>query len=90
MTAAGAIAAWLAKPAAKWILGAAAIAAVAIAVAAVLRGEFNKGEAAGKAAVTQEVQRQTIRTIEGARESKEKADEAVRSDPVDSVIDSLR
>ena len=60
--------------------------AVLIAVAAI----YHKGEMAGEAGVTLAVEQATTKAIEGARTDKEKADEKVRSDPPDAVIDSTR
>lgn len=84
------IAEFFAKPVVKY--GGLALLAVALVAGTVLvlRGEFSKGHKAGAAAVTNEVQGETIRKTDEARQDKVKADEKVRDTPVDSVIDGLR
>lgn len=56
----------------------------------VLRSEFNKGQAAGRAGVATTVQQEAIRAQEKARREKEEIDEKVRSTPYDVRIDGLR
>lgn len=79
-----------AGPAGKWILRAVVLAAVVAAAIAVLRGEFRKGERAGKAEVVDAVQSETIRQTEKARIEKEKINEGVRRTPFDDRVDELR
>ena len=47
-------------------------------------------EDAGEAEVKASVEHATTEALEGARTDKEKADEKVRTDPPDAVIDSTR
>lgn len=65
-------------------------AALIIGVLIVVKHIYTKGEKAGAGAVTNAVQTETIKKIEDARISKEKADETIRDKPIDSVIDGLR
>lgn len=51
---------------------------------------FHEGKDAGSSAVTSAVQTQTIKTLDAARITKEKADEAVRSTPYGDRADGLR
>lgn len=51
---------------------------------------YHKGETAGGAKVTTEVQRETIKTLDAARISKEKTDEEVHRTPYDDRADGLR
>lgn len=51
---------------------------------------YSKGEKAGSSEVIKKVQTETVKAIERARTEKEKANEAVRSKPIDAVIDGLR
>lgn len=85
-----AIAAFFAKPAIKYGLIVLAVLGIAFAVWLALHGEFKKGEATGKATVTNAVQTETIKKIEDARQSKEKTDEIVRQTPYDDKVEGLK
>ena len=65
-------------------------AAAGIAVLITVAVIYHEGETAGEASVTAAVEHATTKAIEGARTDKEKADEKVRTDPPDAVIDSTR
>ncbi len=66
------------------------IVAAVIGTAAVIGWTFHKGEKAASAEITSAVEKTTVDAIERAQRDKEKADEKVRSDPPDRVIDSTR
>ncbi len=51
---------------------------------------YRKGWSAGSAAVTTEVQSETIRTLDAARISRERTDEEVHRTPYDDRADGLR
>ena len=51
---------------------------------------YSKGEKAGSADVKAAVSAKAVETIDNARTTKEKANEAVRSKPIDAVIDGLQ
>lgn len=64
--------------------------AVAIAAVILIAVVYSKGERAGASKVETEVQRETVKQIDRARTEKNKADDAVRSKPIDEVIDGLK
>lgn len=66
------------------------IVAAVVATLIVLGIVYSKGEKAGSSGVTTKVQETTIKTIDAARTSKGKAEDAVRNTPLDAVIDGLR
>ncbi len=76
----------LSKPA----LVAVAAAALVAATAAGLWLVYRKGETAGAAAITTQVQSETLRTLDAARISREKTDEEVHRTPYDDRADGLR
>jgi hypothetical protein len=51
---------------------------------------YRKGESAGSATVTTQVQSETIRTLDAARISRERTDEEVHRTPYDDRADGLR
>ena len=70
-----------------------AIAGALLAVALTAGGiacVYQRGEEAGSGAITTAVQSETIKTLDAAQKSKEKADEAVRRTPLDDLVDGLR
>lgn len=84
------VAAFLAKPAIKY-------AGIALLVVALIAAGFlgyhsiySKGENAGAGEVKGAVQTETIKRTEKARETKEKADEEVRTTPYPDRVDGLR
>lgn len=81
---------WLAKPAVKYGLIAAAVLILIGGTLLIVRNIYSKGEKAGEAGVNSAVQTETIRKVDDARKAKEKADEEVRSTPYDDRVDGLR
>ena len=85
-----AVAALFARPAIKY----GAIALVVVLLFALgwwaYSSAIDKGVAAGKADVTNQVQSKTIEATEKARQTKEQADEEVRSTPYPARVDGLR
>lgn len=71
------------------LLAIAAVVAIAAAIATVAI-VYRKGEKAGASDITVKVQEQTVKTIERARQEKEKTDATVRDTAIDAVIDGLR
>lgn len=84
------VAALFAKPTMKY--GAIAVAVLLIFGAgfAAYNSIYNKGSKAGASEVKGAVQTETIKRVEKARETKEKADEEVRRTPYDDRVDGLR
>lgn len=80
----------LAKPFARPLLISLAVLAIGAAVALTLNSYYKKGEKAGESIVIEKVQTETIKRTEKARDTKEKADDAVRATPYDANVDSLR
>jgi len=86
----GSVTAFLAKPAVKYGALGLGFLALVVGTLLVVNHIYRKGESAGGGKVTTEVQGETIRQTEKARQDKEKANEAVRDQPIDAVIDGLR
>ena len=82
--------AFLAKPAIKYALLAAGLLLLVGLTVYVVAGIYNKGEKAGASTVTDAVQTKTITDLDNARQTKEKADEAVRATPYADRVDGLR
>ncbi len=76
----------LSKPVILGIAAAALVAATAVGLWIV----YGKGEAAGAAKVTTAVQRETVKTLDAARISKETTDEEVHRTPYDDRADGVR
>lgn len=84
------VAAFFAKPAAKYGAIALGVLLLIAATVFVIDRIYSKGEEAGAGKVTGAVQTETIKKLDEARKEKAKTDEKVRSAPIDSVIDGLR
>lgn len=81
---------FITSPMGKYLAIAAALALVAIGVTAVLDTTFNRGETAGKAAVTTAVQGEALKRDEAARIKKEKINVEISKESPDAVLDRTR
>lgn len=85
-----AIAAFFARPAIKWGLIGLAVLALIAGTLFIVNRIYSKGEQAGQTKVITDVQADTIKEVDKARQQKEKADEEVRRTPYDDRVDGLR
>ena len=83
------LATFFARPAVKYGGALLAVLAIAAGVWWVLTGEYDKGAAAGKAAVTTAVRGETIKRTQDAVQRKDKADAEVSKTPYRDLVDQL-
>jgi hypothetical protein len=81
--------AFFASPLAKYGAIAAGALAIAFGVWWILDGEYDKGEKAGKAVVTDAVKTETIKKTNDAVKAKDKADDEVGRTPYRDLINDL-
>lgn len=81
---------WASLGGAKWVIVTVAVCAVALAGIWLLRDYGKAKEATGASTVTTAVQTGAVKKQEEARQDKVKAEEVVRKQPIDDVIEGLK
>jgi len=82
--------AFFARPVVKYAALGIAVLALVIGVAWYIRATYTDGKKAGASEVVTKTQTETIIKIDEARKEKAKADETIRSKPIDDIIDGLK